>query len=281
MIYLGANTAAKNATLAWFGGGSLAANGLGMKAGKLMLGGVVLGPVLAVAGFVMAAKSKEKLANAREVNAEAKKSVEQMNNAADYMKGIADITDNYSDFIMRFGKKFEPFIDELCRIRSEKAIDGQVDFDSLTEAEQKTLHLSWIMAQIYYQLLCSPILDQEGNIEPEAKPALDHARSAFAQLEKETYHMDGEFKEVGALIWGPKAKQAMIYGFMIMGFLIAFGVLTFRTSVLCGMLTILDAAVACPIFFKFTDMGMGKLTTWRYVRMVIAIVLLVMIQTMI
>ncbi len=42
--------AATNATLAWFGGGSLAAGGLGMAGGTLVLGGLVAGPALAVGG---------------------------------------------------------------------------------------------------------------------------------------------------------------------------------------------------------------------------------------
>ena len=50
--------AATNATLAWFGGGSLAAGGLGMAGGMAVLGGIVAGPVLAVAGGIFAAKAE-------------------------------------------------------------------------------------------------------------------------------------------------------------------------------------------------------------------------------
>lgn len=50
--------AATNATLAWFGGGSIASGGLGMAGGTMVLGGIVAGPVLAVGGMVMASKLK-------------------------------------------------------------------------------------------------------------------------------------------------------------------------------------------------------------------------------
>lgn len=52
--------AATNATLAWLGGGSLAAGGLGMAGGTMVLGGIVAAPVIAVMGSVFAAKAEEK-----------------------------------------------------------------------------------------------------------------------------------------------------------------------------------------------------------------------------
>ncbi|WP_459662859.1 hypothetical protein [Novosphingobium sp. 11B] len=51
--------AATNATLAWFGGGALAAGGAGMAGGTLVLGGVALVPVLAVAAWHSRSKVKE------------------------------------------------------------------------------------------------------------------------------------------------------------------------------------------------------------------------------
>lgn len=50
--------AATNATLAWLGGGSLAAGGLGVAGGRTVLGGIVAAPVIAVATLVWA-KSAE------------------------------------------------------------------------------------------------------------------------------------------------------------------------------------------------------------------------------
>lgn len=51
--------AATNATLAWFGGGALAAGGAGMAGGTLVLGGVALLPVMAIAAWHSRSKTKE------------------------------------------------------------------------------------------------------------------------------------------------------------------------------------------------------------------------------
>ena len=52
--------AATNATLAWLGGGSLAAGGLGVSGGTALLGGIVVAPVIAVAGLVWAKSAESK-----------------------------------------------------------------------------------------------------------------------------------------------------------------------------------------------------------------------------
>ena len=56
--------AASNATLAFFGGGSLATGGLGMAGGAVVLGGLVVGPALAVMGLITAASAGKQLDDA-------------------------------------------------------------------------------------------------------------------------------------------------------------------------------------------------------------------------
>ena len=271
--------AAKNATLAWFGGGAIKAGGLGMAGGKLLLGGVAVAPVLAVAGFVMEAKSKEKLANAKMVYAEAKESAEKIDTMTSYLKGIYDVSSDYGDFIKKFGKKFQPFIAELQKIRSGKAVDenGKIDFNSLTEVEQKTLHLSWLMAQIYYQLLSAPIMTQDGDISAEAKPALRDARRALRGLERQTFKMSGSAAEAANLVWRGKAMTMLAANFFMVGVLAALSVLLFKTSVLKSILLLLDAFVAFPLFFYFKDLPESKKYTWRIIRLVAAVVLMLVV----
>ena len=275
--------AAKNATLAWFGGGAIKAGGLGMVGGKILLGGIVVAPVLAVAGFVMEAKSKEKLANARMIYAEAKESAAKIDTMTSYMKGIYDVSSDYGDFIRRFGKRFHPFIKELHSIRDRYEVDdsGKIDFNSLSESEQKTLHLSWLMAQIYYQLLSSPILTENGEITQEAKPALKDAEKSLKNIEKQTFKMTGTSAAAANLIWRGKARKTIAANFFIVGLLAALGVLMWKVELVKSVLLFLDAFVAFPLFIKFRNIPESRKYVWRIVRLVAAIIILVVVMVVI
>ena len=80
--------AASNATLAFFGGGSLAAGGLGMAGGAAVLGGLVAGPALLVMGVIIGAKGGKNLEEAKTQSAEASKYCEQMMAGADQCVAI-------------------------------------------------------------------------------------------------------------------------------------------------------------------------------------------------
>lgn len=70
--------AATNATLAWLGGGALSAGGFGMAGGTLALGGIVLGPALAVGGFMLASKAEKALTQAHEYRADVDIAIAEM-----------------------------------------------------------------------------------------------------------------------------------------------------------------------------------------------------------
>ncbi|MEA5448866.1 hypothetical protein VB780_09825 [Leptolyngbya sp. CCNP1308] len=67
--------AATNAMLAWFGGGSLAVGGGGMALGSMVLGGMTLGPAIAIGGFVLGSEGEKALTKARKYKAEVKAAI--------------------------------------------------------------------------------------------------------------------------------------------------------------------------------------------------------------
>lgn len=241
-----------NATLAWFGGGAKAAGGLGMAGGKLILAGVVVAPIVAVAAVIAGAKGKEKLAEAKKIHAEAEEAVSQMNIMTTGMEGIAKMSDNYSSFIKKLNKKFAPFLQELERIKNSHPVDadGMIDFDSLSIVEQKTLHVSWLMAQVYYHVLSTPILNSKGEVSSEAREALSASTKGLKQIKKDTYKMVDEDAQVGDIVWKPEANKMLIVNFFAVVIMIALGCLSMSTSVLKGILLIVCAGVAFPIFLS-------------------------------
>ncbi|ASM79132.1 hypothetical protein VITFI_CDS3355 (plasmid) [Vitreoscilla filiformis] len=80
--------AATNATLAWLGGGSLAAGGFGMAGGMAVLGGLVAGPALAITGFVMASKAEEAVTKAWEYDSEVDQAVAKIAAMKEVLKGL-------------------------------------------------------------------------------------------------------------------------------------------------------------------------------------------------
>lgn len=190
--------AATNATLAWFGGGALSAGGLGMAGGTMVLGGIVAGPVLAVAGFLMEAKSEENLANAEKTYAEAANAAEKMDMMTDFMKGISGIAGEYADFINDYRGKFRTVLQELSAIKergfrrqaqSRKGFFGRlfksnskVDFNLLSPKEQRTLQLAWLMAQVLNAVLKAPLLTQEGNMDSNAEAVLAGAKQGLLEI---------------------------------------------------------------------------------------------------
>lgn len=80
--------AATNATLAWLGGGTLAAGGGGVAAGTVVLGGMVAAPTIAIAGLVMATKAEKSLTQAIAYEADIDRQIADMNLAHSVLGGV-------------------------------------------------------------------------------------------------------------------------------------------------------------------------------------------------
>lgn len=160
--------AATNATLAWLGGGTLAAGGLGVAGGMCVLGGMVAAPVLLVLGFMSSAKAKENLANARSNLANAK----QVKSQADVMvAGCDGISDRAALFWLA--------VEELS-VRADAAVDildadikelGR-DYAKFTMEAKQHVGKAVSLAQALWSLCSVPILDANGKLTVASEKAL-------------------------------------------------------------------------------------------------------------
>lgn len=157
-------------------------------------GGIVAGPVLAVAGLIMAAKAEENLANAQKVYSEAENAAEKMNRLASFLERVSRISNNYKDFLEEYRYRFSTVLSRLEDTYGE-ALDKQerhyinrirklfgsriiINYRKLTHSQQKTLHISWLMAQILHKVLAAPLLDKNGDMDKDAERILVEAKDA-------------------------------------------------------------------------------------------------------
>jgi len=112
--------AATNATLAWLGGGSLAAGGMGMAGGMAVLGGAIMGPVIAVMGYSAAKKSEHALSNAFEKEYEIRVAAEQFQNGIAVLATITQRCEEMQEVMRGIAQRFHVVLDQTERNFSNK-----------------------------------------------------------------------------------------------------------------------------------------------------------------
>lgn len=169
--------AATNATLAWLGGGSLASGGLGMAGGTMVLGGMVAGPALAVAGFVLASAA-EKKKDAAYSNLSKAKAIRESNNAIiNKLTLISKSIDSLrecinlliADYLYKFNKSLA------------KLVEQNNDYSTYNKEEKELVHISLNTAQTVKNLIIAPVLDEKGEL---LKSVDDVIQKGYDLLEK-------------------------------------------------------------------------------------------------
>lgn len=182
--------AATNATLAWLGGGSLAAGGAGIAGGMAVLGGVIAGPALLVGGWAMSAKADANLAKARANLAEAEQAAEEMALATAAVNGIARVSEQFTDAIVQFQRTFRMSLGALqaavadapprqqpLLVRLSDALRGvnrppSTSFRDYTPKQQEIVWLAYECAGVMKRLLETPLLREDGAIDDRCTAAL-------------------------------------------------------------------------------------------------------------
>jgi hypothetical protein len=177
--------AATNATLAWLGGGSLAAGGMGVAGGMAVLGGAIAGPVLAVVGFTAAKKSEKALTEAYLQSVQIEEAVEQLKNGVVILKGITNRADEINQVILALCQRFQIILDQAEKIvfsKKMKSTKKLVDFNSFSELE-KNLYMATIsFGYALNSLLRVKVIDDDGYITEESLDAISKARSLVEEV---------------------------------------------------------------------------------------------------
>lgn len=152
--------AATNATLAWLGGGSLAAGGYGMAGGMMVLGGIVAGPALAIFGHILGNKGEEALNNAR-CNME---QAETLRDEGALMVNKLQVIEQVTALANKTFSLASGLLRSATREMKEAIEQHGESFPSFPKESKQTVFLSVKYAQLLKAILDTPILDEDGNL---------------------------------------------------------------------------------------------------------------------
>jgi hypothetical protein len=169
--------AATNATLAFLGGGSLAAGGLGMAGGAMVLGGLVAGPALAIMGFIIGAKASENLDKARSNYIEAKKAAEELNVASLLCNGIRRRAVMFERLLIRLEAIFIPLVFQTEAIIASCGVNWQ----KYGTDEKKTIAAAASIAKAIKSVLDTPILSEDGKLTEESEKIAGEIKQILAR----------------------------------------------------------------------------------------------------
>lgn len=157
--------AAKNATLAFFGGGSLAAGGLGMAGGAAVLGGLVAGPALLVMGFITGAQADKNLENAYANTAKSHEISEQLNAGSEQCIAIRRRTYMFYDLLARLDAYFYPLIYLMENVIEQEG----TDYSKFSIESKKIIASVASVAVTIKAVLDTALLTENGSLTIESE----------------------------------------------------------------------------------------------------------------
>lgn len=149
--------AAWNATLAWLGGGSLAAGGGGMALGSLVLGGITIGPAVLISGFVLAGEGEKALTNARKYEADVNIAIAQIDAAKDFLQQVRQRISELKGLIELLNDRAVLSLNEL---------DSLASFDRNNDKDIEKFRQVGLFISTLAEIMKIPILDEQGQLNP-------------------------------------------------------------------------------------------------------------------
>ena len=169
--------AATNATLAWLGGGTLAAGGMGVAGGMMVLGGLVAGPALLIFASIFAANASKKLAEAKANMEQAKTLETEVDGVCQKLAMIQDVTNLASEVLSSLKGKMRRTNDAFSKILAEQG----VDFSRYDENAKATVFRGVKYAQLLKVMIDTAILNEDGELNGSAKEAFSNVSGAMGK----------------------------------------------------------------------------------------------------
>ncbi|RYN15349.1 hypothetical protein PG2006B_0023 [Bifidobacterium animalis subsp. animalis] len=156
--------AAANATLAFFGGGALAAGGMGMAGGMAVLGGLVAGPALLVFGAMVGLNGMKGLEQAKSNAAQVNAYCEQWAAATDLSRAIRDRAMMFYATLAQLDVRFSVALRNLDEI----IVAQGEDYAQFDQQAKRSVAACASLAMSIKSVLDTPILDESGALTDES-----------------------------------------------------------------------------------------------------------------
>ena len=194
--------AAKNATLAWLGGGALAAGGSGIAGGITVLGGIVLSPILAIGGILLSEKANANLEVAKENFNKAELAVREMGMAVKKLTALGSLSTQYYNRILALNKiwadhlsSFESLIQKQitnAQNRPKTLLDNLreiifgpkvlIKSSYLTEYDKQQILYTLQLGVAVNSLIETSLIDKDGNLTKASAKNLQFAQSILNKV---------------------------------------------------------------------------------------------------
>lgn len=161
--------AATNATLAWLGGGSLAAGGLGVTGGMAVLGGVVLAPALLIGSFLMYCKAEEALNKAKTYREKARQFEAECENTCSLLKAIKQRAKQIVGVLEKLDNMLTDGNGKLANIIAQKGSN----WNEFSEADKKVVAGVAMIAKTLKVIMDTPLLHEDGSLAEESQEIMN------------------------------------------------------------------------------------------------------------
>ena len=172
--------AASNATLAFFGGGSLASGGMGMAGGAAVLGGLVAGPALMVMGLFVGTMGGKNLETAKINAAEVTEVCEQMESGAVQCIAIRRRTMMIYSLLARLDAMLLPLIHGMEQVIAQEG----TDYARYSRDSKKLIASAASLAVSVKAVLDTPLLTEEGNLTEQSAAKVDETQARIQKYER-------------------------------------------------------------------------------------------------
>lgn len=181
-----AGAALHNATLAWFGGGSIAAGGLGMAGGAYVAGGLFVGPAILVSALHLSGKADEAQSQASKAESEVENALMKMDKIIKFSEIIRPLADALLYELRKANYLYETKVSQL-----EELVRRCNDYRLFSEEDKILLDNNIMLVKVLADMTRADLLKKDSKGEPIMEAEAIRAREVYYLIDESEMKLNG------------------------------------------------------------------------------------------